>query len=310
MPSPIKPPALQAGAAVRVISPSSPADAAALDAGCKELARLGFDPLVASGARARHGFFAGSHASRWEDLTGAFADKSIGGVWCSRGGYGSTYLLDRVDGTMFSTPKVFVGYSDATALQSFIRQKLGWVTFYGPMVAAGLDKGAAGYDEESLLAALRNSGSGWRVELRGEPLADGVAEGVLLGGCLTVLQTTLGTPWELDTRGAILVLEDRGMKPFQVDRALMHLRQAGKLRELRGIIFGEFPGCEPPGESENVRSIALRFARDSGIPVVWGAAVGHTPRPMLTLPLGVRARLEAGGKGASTDLFILEPAVT
>ncbi|MGH9816772.1 MAG: S66 peptidase family protein [Candidatus Acidiferrales bacterium] len=310
MPSPLKPPALKAGAVVRVISPSSPVDEGALEAGRKELARLGFEPVVADGARARHGFFAGSHASRWEGLTGAFGDKSVNGVWCSRGGYGATYLLDRVDATMFASPRVFVGYSDATALQSFLWQKLNWVTFHGPMVAAGLDKGAAGSDEESLLAAVRNTSGGWRVNLHGEPLAEGIAEGVLLGGCLTVLQTTLGTPWELDTRGAILVLEDRAMRPFQVDRALMHLRQAGKLRELHGIIFGEFPECEPPGESENVQSIASRFARDSGIPVVWGAAVGHTPRPMLTLPLGVRARLEAGAGGAKTDLHILEAAVT
>jgi muramoyltetrapeptide carboxypeptidase len=99
------------------------------------------------------------------------------------------------------------------------------------------------------------------------------------------------------------------MKPFQVDRALMHLRQAGKLAQVRGIIFGEFPECEAPAGSEDVRSVVQRITEDLKAPVVWGAAVGHTPRPMLTLPLGVRARLEVRNEAPATDLFILEPAV-
>jgi muramoyltetrapeptide carboxypeptidase len=214
-----------------------------------------------------------------------------------------------LDLKLLREPKVFLGYSDATALHVFLWQKLGWVTFYGPMVAAGFDKGAAGYDEESFRKAVCNTSGGWRVDLRGEPLAEGEAEGVLLGGCLTMLQATIGTPWELDTTDSILLLEDRGMKPFQVDRALMHLRQAGKFAKVRGVIFGEFPECEAPEGSEEVRSIALRLTADLSVPVVFGAAVGHTPRPMLTLPLGVRARLESRGAGPVTDLFILEPAV-
>jgi muramoyltetrapeptide carboxypeptidase len=177
------------------------------------------------------------------------------------------------------------------------------------MVAAGFDKGAAGYDEESFRKAVCNPSGGWRVDLRGESLAEGTAEGVVLGGCLTMLQTTIGTPWELDTTDAILLLEDRGMKPFQVDRALMHMRQAGKFAKVRGVILGEFPECEAPAGSEDVRSIASRLTADLRVPVVFGAAVGHTPRPMLTLPLGVRARLESRTAGPVADLFILEPAV-
>jgi muramoyltetrapeptide carboxypeptidase len=246
---------------------------------------------------------------RWGELEGGLVDCTHNAVFCSRGGYGSAYLLNRLNLQLLREPKVFLGYSDATAVQAFLWQKLGWVTFYGPMVAAGFDKGAAGYDEDTFCQATGNTTGGWRIDLRGDPLAEGTAEGVLLGGCLTMIQTTIGTPWELDTSDAILLLEDRGMKPFQVDRALMHLRQAGKFSKVRGIIFGEFPECDAPEGSESVRSIAQRLAAELGVPAVWGTAVGHTPRPMLTLPLGVRARLESRQAEPATDLFILEPAV-
>jgi muramoyltetrapeptide carboxypeptidase len=309
MAAPLKPPALQPGAQVRVISLSSPVERGAFDRGLAELARLGFNPQTADHAREQHGYFSGTHHHRWTDLTASFVAGACDGVICTRGGYGSTYLLDLLDGSRFPQARVFVGHSDVTAVQAFLWQKLGWVTFYGPMVAAGFDKGAAGYDEESFRKAVSNTSSGWRVNLRGDSLVEGTAEGVVLGGCLTMLQTTLGTPWELDTTDAILLLEDRGMKPFQVDRALMHLRQAGKFAKVRGVIFGEFPECEAPAGSEDVRSIALRLTADLRVPVVFGAAVGHTPRPMLTLPLGVRARLESRAAGLVTDLFILEPAV-
>ena len=126
-----------------------------------------------------------------------------------------------------------------------------------------------------------------------------------------MVQTSLGTPWELDTHGAVLVLEDRGMKPYQVDRALMHLKQAGKFRAVAGIIFGDFPECEAPAGSESVRDVAQRIFSPLGIPVVWGAPIGHTERPMLTLPLGVRAHLTASGSAAGdTQVEILEPACT
>jgi muramoyltetrapeptide carboxypeptidase len=147
----------------------------------------------------------------------------------------------------------------------------------------------------------------WKLKLGGETLAGGDCAGCMLGGCLTLIETTLGTPWELDTANSILLLEDRGMKPWQVDRALMHLKQAGKFKDVRGIILGEFPECEPPVPgSPTVRDVCARILKPLGIAVVYGAAVGHTHRPMLTIPLGVQARLHAEGEGV---LEILEPAV-
>jgi len=147
---------------------------------------------------------------------------------------------------------------------------------------------------------------GWLVSLQGEALVGGDAEGRIVGGCLTLLEATIGTPWELDTRDAILVLEDRAMKPYQVDRVLMHLKQAGKLDGVRGIVLGEFPDCEATVGSPTVRDVCLRILGELRVPVVFGSAVGHTKRPMLTLPLGVRGRLSAKDAG---EIEILEAAV-
>jgi muramoyltetrapeptide carboxypeptidase len=125
---------------------------------------------------------------------------------------------------------------------------------------------------------------------------------------MTLIEATIGTPWELDTRGAVLVLEDRAMKPYQVDRVLMHFKQAGKFNGVAGILLGEFPECEAPVKgSPTVRDVCNRILGPLGIPIVFGAPVGHTPRPMLTLPLGVKARIDATGEGL---LEILEAAVS
>ena len=138
--------------------------------------------------------------------------------------------------------------------------------------------------------------------LQGEALASRRSRRPLLGGCLTLVETTLGTPWELDTRDSILLLEDRGMKPWQVDRALIHLQQAGKFEGVRGIVLGDFPDCAAPiAGSPTVRDVCARILKPLGVPIVFGAPVGHTVRPMLTMPLGVRARLTRDGDGNAGD---------
>jgi muramoyltetrapeptide carboxypeptidase len=256
---------------------------------------------------ARDGFFAGSTAARVAALKEALNEATTRAVICSRGGYGSNYLLEGLS-VALTSPKLFIGYSDLTSLQIFLWQKFRWVTLYGPMVAAGLDKGAGapeGYDRDSLLRAITETKPGWPMDLKGDVLSPGAVEGTLLGGCLTVIETALGTPWELDTHGAILILEDRAMKPWQVDRALTHLKQAGKFRGVAGVILGEFPDSAAPAGSETVKEVARRILGPLGIPVVWGAPVGHCSRPMLTLPIGVQARLSTD---ASAKVEILETA--
>jgi muramoyltetrapeptide carboxypeptidase len=304
-----KPRALRKGSTLAFFAPASPpADFGDVQMGTIELQRLGF-PVVSTQEFLPTGYFAGSTEERLEGFRCALQSNQISGVVALRGGYGSTYLLDRLTAQDLERPKCLIGYSDITALQTFLWQKAGWVTFYGPMLAAGFDHGAddlRGYDETSFLNAV-TSATPWSLPLSAKVLYPGDAVGAVLGGCLTMLQTSLGTPWEIDTTDAILVLEDTYMKPYQVDRALMHVKQAGKFRDLRGVVLGEFPGCEPvAASSPTVRQVCDRIFTPLGIPVVFGAPVGHTKRPMLTVPLGIRARLQAQGEGL---LEFIEPAV-
>jgi len=307
MPRALKPGGLRPGDRIAVLSLASPVEEGRLEKGCQELATLGYAPRVDRGTLARDGFFAGSPVDRVTALRRGFEEADIRAIFCARGGYGSNYLLDCLSEAPAS-PKILLGSSDITSLQIFLWQTVRWVTFYGPMVATNFDHGAGtahGYDRRSLLSALTETRQGWSLDLQCESLVAGQAEGLLLGGCLTLVESTLGTPWELETSGALLVLEDRAMKPYQVDRALMHLKQAGKLRRLAGIILGDFPECEAPGGSETVRDVARRILQPLRVPVAWGAPIGHTSRAVLTLPLGVPACLAAS---ETVTLKILEPA--
>lgn len=306
---PRKPKALRQGSKVAVFAPASPAEQLEVTAGLAELRRLGYEftPVQFPGSE---GYFAGSTPSRLDAFVKAARHSEIAALFALRGGYGATYLLDHNLAAQLLEPKCVIGFSDLTSLQTYLWQTCGWVTFHGPMVTAGLNRGADdshGYDEDSLLQAVGNANSGWELPLFGKTQIKGVAEGRLLGGCLTLLQTTIGTPWELETTGAILVLEDRAMRPYQVDRALMHLKQAGKFHGVQGVILGEFPDSDPSVKgSPSVQDVCERILSPLGVPVVFGASIGHTQRPMLTIPLGVRARLIASADGR---LEILEPAV-
>jgi muramoyltetrapeptide carboxypeptidase len=237
-------------------------------------------------------------------------DSNSEALIATRGGYGSVYLLEH--GLLQNLPsnKPLIGFSDITTLQIYLWQKHRWTGFYGPMIASGIDHGAGapgGYDEQSFRNALTKTAGEWSIPLHAESMRRGTAEGIVLGGAMTLLEATIGTPWELNTDGAILLLEDRAMKPYQIDRVLMHLKHAGKLLKIRGIILGDFPDCEPPvAGSPSVRDVSERILGPLGIPMVFASPIGHTTRPMLTVPLGVRARLRAEGSGT---LEILEPAV-
>ncbi len=305
-----KPTALERGARVAVFAPASPGSEAKVAAGVAELRRLGFAADVPVALRS-DGYFAASVEARRAEFVRLLGDSKIDGLIGLRGGYGSNYLLDPSLASAVGEPKAVIGFSDLSSLQIYLWKECRWVTFYGPMVAAGFDAGAGapgGYDEESLRLSISELTHGWKISLRGETLVGGEAEGRLLGGAMTLVESTFGTAWELDTRGAILILEDRGMKPYQVDRVLMHFKQAGKLDGVKGIVLGDFPECEPPvAGSPTVRDVCERILGPLGVPVVFGAPVGHTLRPMLTIPLGVNARLHAQGDGT---LEILEAAVT
>jgi muramoyltetrapeptide carboxypeptidase len=308
--SPRKPKALASGSRFGVFAPASPAESVETIAGLAELKRHGFQ-VVANQDTKPEGYFAGPTLDRTNSFLGTVNSDQVDGLVALRGGYGSNYLLDCELEKSLTIPKAIIGFSDITSLQIYLWQRCGWVAFYGPMVAAGLSSGAGarqGYDEASFLQAIGKCEAGWKLRLRGEGVLTGEAIGRVLGGCMTLMEATIGTPWELDTKDSILVLEDRAMKPYQVDRVLMHLKQAGKFEGVRGIVLGEFPDSDPsvPG-APTVREVCSRILRPLGVPIVFATPVGHTPRPMLTLPLGIKARLDAEGEGT---LEFLEPAVT
>jgi muramoyltetrapeptide carboxypeptidase len=300
--------ALRQGSRFAVIAPASPGKSDRVAAGLRELERLGFSATPQENLLP-DGYFASSANARHIEFLNALADPASNAVIATRGGYGSVYLLEQ--GLPKSLPlKPLVGFSDLTTLQIYLWQKHRWTGFYGPMLAAGLDHGAGapgGYDEQSFRSALTKTSGTSAIPLHGEILQPGSAEGIVLGGAMTLLEATIGTPWELDTDGAILILEDRAMKPYQIDRVLMHLKHAGKLSKIRGLVLGDFPDCEPPvAGSPSVRDVCARILAPIGIAIVYGAPIGHTARSILTIPLGVRARLNAEGSGT---LEILEPAV-
>ena len=307
--TPRKPRALAAGSRLGVFAPASPAESVEMIAGLAELKRLGLEVVINQDSKA-DGYFAGSSLERVGGFQSAMLSDQVDGLVALRGGYGSNYLLDYALEKSLPSPKCVIGFSDITSLQIYLWQRCRWVTFYGPMVAAGLNSGAGlrkGYDEESFVQAIGKTDGGWKLRLRGEPMLTGKATGRVLGGCMTLLEATIGTPWELDTKDSILVMEDRAMKPYQVDRVLMHLKQAGKFEGVRGIVLGDFPESDPAvAGAPTVKEICARILRPLGVPIVFGAPIGHTMRPMVTIPLGINARLDADGEGT---LEFLESAV-
>ncbi|HWZ56396.1 MAG TPA: LD-carboxypeptidase [Verrucomicrobiae bacterium] len=310
MPNPCKPLALAPGSTIAVVAPASSAKEERIQRGCETLERLDYRVKRYTSKGGPDGYFSGALAERRKHLQEALTRPNIRAVFCSRGGYGSTEILDGLKVAQLKQAKIFCAFSDLTSVHIFLWQKLRWVTFYGPLVAGGFDAGpnaTNGYDPDTFMWAMTATNSGWNVPLGGETLARGRAEGALLGGCITLIETSIGTPWELDTRGSILLLEDRGVKPYQLDRMLTHLKQAGKFEGVRGIVLGEFPDSEAPeGSDVTVAAVCRRILGPLRIPVVYGAPIGHTPRPVLTIPLGVRAKLHAKAEGR---LEILEPAV-
>jgi muramoyltetrapeptide carboxypeptidase len=310
MPNPRKPLALVPGSTIAVVAPASSAKEERIQRGREMLERLDYRVKRYASKGGPDGYFSSALADRRKHLREALTGAQIRAVFCSRGGYGSTEILDGLKTDRMKRAKIFCAFSDLTSVHIFLWQKLRWVTFYGPLVAGGFDAGpnaTNGYDPDTFMWAMTATNSGWTVPLGGETMARGRAEGTLLGGCITLIETSIGTPWELDTRGSILLLEDRGVKPYQLDRMLTHLKQAGKFEGVRGIVLGEFPESEPPeGSAVTVADVCRRILAPLRVPIVYGAPVGHTPRPILTIPLGVRAKLLASGEGR---LEILEPAV-
>jgi muramoyltetrapeptide carboxypeptidase len=273
-----------------------------LEAGLAEVRRLGLEPSTGDGVQARHLFFAGEDGLRLRDLQEALDSPECEAVFLARGGYGLTPLLRSLRAPR--APRLLLGESDATALGCWLlAQGVGWL--HGPMVAGNLRLGAEGYDEESLRRALFET-EGGLAPGGTRALAPGEAEGALWGGCLTLLAALCGTPWMPRLGPSILALEDTGVKPYQVHRMIVQLRDAGALDDVRGVVLGDFSDCVQHAEQGYDVADVLRdlFASTLGpIPVSLGWPIGHAAAPHVTLPMGARATLRVPGSGAPSLLW-------
>ncbi len=310
---PLKPLALPQRPTAAILAPASSAQQARLDAGAADLARRGWQMRWMPHAQNRSApYFSGTAAERLADLHAALADPSVDAIVCTRGGYGSNYLLPELDLDLIRNhPKPLLGYSDLTAVQSRLLDQTGLVAFHGPMLAADFCR-AGGVDEESLRAVLGGQMHRYAAAEGLRPLRGGAARGRLHGGCLTLLAASLGTPYAPALEGKLLFLEDVGIKPYQLDRMLRQLLLAGKLDGVPGIIFGEMQDCGSPGAPPGLLEQAILHAlEDFRGPLAIGLRSGHVTGACVTLPLGVEAGLlvsEEAGEAAA-ELRMLEPAV-
>jgi muramoyltetrapeptide carboxypeptidase len=283
------------GAGVGIVAPASFAQPERVELGIKALGKLGFAPKLGAHSGLRGPlYFAGSPAQRLADLHAAFADESTSAVMAVRGGYGANYLLDSLDPARIARrPKPFFAYSDLTGIQLRLLDEIGLIAFHGPMLAADFYR-EDGVHGASFQAALNGDACSVGAEEGLRTLKRGSARGVLYGGCLSILVSLLGTPWEPRTEGTLLFLEDLGVKPYQVDRMLWQLRRAAKLDGVRGIVFGEMLECASPGAPAGLLEEAILNALgDFAGPIAIGLRSGHVSRSNVTLRFGLYARLEA-----------------
>ena len=304
-----KPRALAPGDRLAIVAPASPFTREEFDSGLQEIRRLGFVPVYDDSVFARQRYVAGSPAVRAAAIDAAWRDPSIAGLIGVRGGYGSAQLLPLLDREQARrAAKPFVGYSDLTAVLTYLTLGCDTVAFHGPMLAGRLGRGAAGYDEDSFVRTLcRREPPGELAPPGLESIRAGEAAGMLLGGTLTQLLASIGTPYAFDPpAGHVLFLDEVGERPYRLDRMVTQLAQTGILARAAAVVIGELPRCDEPSGDPTARAVmADLFAAFPG-PVLIGFPSGHTSGPAMTLPFGVTARVVAG---PSPRLVIEEAAV-
>jgi muramoyltetrapeptide carboxypeptidase len=290
-----KPRPLRSGDRVAIVAPASPFAPEEFEAGVTELRTLGFEPVYDDTVFLRQGYVAGPAAVRAAAWLRAWNDPSIAAIVAARGGYGSVQLLPALGqaGLGPGVPKAFIGYSDNTSILAWLTTQHDIVAFHGPMIEGRLARGEAGYDRDTFrrgLCVAEPMGEITHPQL--EALRAGDAAGMLLGGTLTQLLGSLGTPYAFNPPpGAVLFIDEIGERPYRLDRMLMQLRLSGLLARTSAIVFGELPRCEEPGGAYAARAVIHESLADYPGPVLFGLPSGHTTGPTLTLPFGVRARV-------------------
>lgn len=293
----IKARALRPGDRLAVVSPASPFKRDEFEAGLNQIRQLGFIPSYDDTVFDHRRYVSGAPEVRAAAILKAWRDPSIAGLIGVRGGYGSAQvlpLLDRDEARRARKP--FVGYSDLTSILTFLTGACGLIAFHGPMLAGRLARGTAGYDRDSFLNALTRPEPMGELTAPGlEAIRPGEASGVLLGGTVTQLLASLGTPFAFDPpQGHVLFVDEVGERPYRLDRMVTQLRQAGLLARAAAVVIGELPGCDEPSGEPTARDVMRDLFADFPGPVLMGFPSGHTSGPAKTLPFGVTSRVVAG----------------
>ena len=314
-PALLKPHRLKEGDLVALITPGSYIPDSSLEKAVKNLEELGLNVAPGKNLRAKYGFVAGTDAQRLEDLHAAFANPEVKAVWCARGGYGCTRLLPYIDYQLIrKNPKVFIGYSDITALHLAFLQRAGLIGFHGPVASSTFNP----YSVEHFRAVVMEGRSPHTIPLAEaylEPeddlykyftLRKGRVQGELQGGNLSLLAAMAGTEFELDATNKLVFLEDIEERPYRVDRMLTQLRQSASFHQAAGFALGIFDGCSPD-EGENSLSLkdtVIDRLADIPVPAAYGLSFGHISQ-QCTLPLGVMVELDTEAR----TLRLLESGV-
>ena len=291
-----KPRSLVPGDRVAIVAPASPFDRDRFDQGVAEIDRFGLTPVIPEGVFVRRGYVAGAARSRAAALTDAWRDPTIAAVIGARGGYGSAQLLPFLDPDVVrAAAKPFIGHSDLTALLVYLTTVCGTVCFHGPMVL-NLSRGEAAYDRDSFRRCLMTPAPVGELRAEGlHTLRAGEASGPLLGGTLTQLVASLGTPYAFNPpSGYVLLLDEVGERPYRIDRMLTQLGASGVLARAAAVVCGEFPDCDEPTGQSTARGVVAESLETFPGPVLFGLPTGHTAGPALTVPLGVEVCVVGG----------------
>lgn len=302
---------LKLGDTIGLVSPSSSTSIDNVKKSQELLIEMGFKVKIGKSPYEKYGYLSGSDEIRANDINNMFKDQEVDAIICLRGGYGSPRLLDLIDYDLVkNNPKIFVGYSDITALHIAFTQISNLITFHGPMLTSDMIGTFSDFSKENLFGMIMNTKE---INIISNPEGEeiktingGKAQGTIIGGNLSLIAASLGTPYEIDLKDKILFIEEVGEEPYSIDRMLNQLRLAGKFEELSGIIFGDFKDCEPKKHDESLplEQIITDLVKASRKPIISNLKAGHC-EPMVTIPFGTKARLDADKK----ELKILESPV-
>ncbi|PFA67084.1 LD-carboxypeptidase [Bacillus sp. AFS015802] len=286
----IKPSKLKKGDTVGVIAPASPPKTEPLQKGIRFLEELGLNVKTGKSVHKKYGYLAGEDKERAEDIHEMFGDRNIKAIFCACGGFGTGRIVSKLDFDLIrNNPKIFWGYSDITFLHTAIHQQTGLVTFHGPMLSSdiGLDD-VHEASKESFRQLFQTEDFDYTYDKpQLEVLVEGAASGPMIGGNLTLLVSTLGTPYEVNTEGKLLFIEDIDEEPYQVDRMVNQLKMANKFTEASGIIIGDFKNCEPKKRERSLTldEVLTEHIKSAGKPVMKGFKIGHSS-PSIAIPVG------------------------